>query len=285
MSYILDALKRNASDAEIGKTPSLQSQQVIAIDEKPKRAWRAPVVALGFTCFSVILGIQLKPWQPPAPQPQLSQIAEVQPQADGTLWLGSHESLAVSWRERVPLSLIATAAEAPVIAPEDKHQNIQAHSSIAEPVATKQSSKPSEPTLDLSDVDPQLRSLFDEAIQATSDIDYAPSDTEAALAAEPETEFDPYASDLLGSPYEPKNAPMLTAKPMTFQDAVPELEFTLHQYSSDPNKRWVKVNGHEAIEGDQIARGVTLVAILPGKVVMEMQGQMFYLADISHWVP
>ncbi len=83
--------------------------------------------------------------------------------------------------------------------------------------------------------------------------------------------------------YQPEAVDPLGTKPQALQDSIPPLNFSQHNYSSDQAKRWVKVNGHEAVEGDEIAPGLTLLRIEPQQVVMEKSGQQFSLPALSEW--
>ena len=47
---------------------------------------------------------------------------------------------------------------------------------------------------------------------------------------------------------------------------VPSLTYGAHNFSSDPAKRAVVINGRELREGSEVAPGVLLVAIAPAKL-------------------
>jgi len=78
-------------------------------------------------------------------------------------------------------------------------------------------------------------------------------------------------------------APLLGTLPPQFQKLVPPLSFSQHLYSSDGAKRWVRVNGRDAREGDRIAPEITLERIEPQQVVMSSRGQLFALPALSDW--
>jgi type II secretory pathway predicted ATPase ExeA len=68
--------------------------------------------------------------------------------------------------------------------------------------------------------------------------------------------------------------------PAWVQNNVPTLQFEQHIYSSD-GKGWVKVNGRDRYEGDNIARELILVRILPQKVVLNFRGEKFTMQALS----
>ena len=74
----------------------------------------------------------------------------------------------------------------------------------------------------------------------------------------------------------------LTDMPLWVQQGVPSLAFDTHIYASDGNG-WVKVNGRDRYEQDEIAEHVILEEILPQQVVLSYQGEKFSLAALTNW--
>ncbi len=70
--------------------------------------------------------------------------------------------------------------------------------------------------------------------------------------------------------------------PTWVQNGVPKLQFEQHIYASD-GQGWVKVNGRDRYEGDNIARELILVRILPQKVVLNFRGEKFSMPALSSW--
>lgn len=70
--------------------------------------------------------------------------------------------------------------------------------------------------------------------------------------------------------------------PLWVQNGVPTLQFDMHIYASD-GQGWVKVNGRDRYEGDNIARELTLVRILPQRVVLNFRGEKFTMRALSSW--
>ena len=69
----------------------------------------------------------------------------------------------------------------------------------------------------------------------------------------------------------------------TFMGRLPALNFQTHIYTSQAPKRWVKVNGVEAKEGDEIALGVRLEQIKPREVLVSFDGQLISIPSLYEW--
>ncbi|MDN3684261.1 general secretion pathway protein GspB [Vibrio sinaloensis] len=59
--------------------------------------------------------------------------------------------------------------------------------------------------------------------------------------------------------------------------------FQTHVYSSNPNKRWVKVNGTEFSEGDVIAQGVVLERIEQNLCQLRFEGEVIEVPALYDW--
>lgn len=64
---------------------------------------------------------------------------------------------------------------------------------------------------------------------------------------------------------------------------VPSLTYGAHNYSSDPAKRAVVLNGREWREGNEIAPGVILAAIAQDYIVLQVDGQYASLKALQDW--
>jgi len=74
----------------------------------------------------------------------------------------------------------------------------------------------------------------------------------------------------------------LTQMPAWVQDGVPSLRFEQHIYASD-GEGWVNVNGRDRYEGDSVAKGVIIEAILPQQVILTYRGEKFSLPALTNW--
>jgi type II secretory pathway predicted ATPase ExeA len=89
-------------------------------------------------------------------------------------------------------------------------------------------------------------------------------------------------SDLDGSYSNNNHLEPIEKMPLWLQNGIPELQFEQHIYASD-GQGWVKVNGRDRYEGDTIARELTLVEILPQKVVLNFRGEKFTMQALTSW--
>ncbi|WP_111976753.1 general secretion pathway protein GspB [Algibacillus agarilyticus] len=86
--------------------------------------------------------------------------------------------------------------------------------------------------------------------------------------------------------YETQRADIVTPlvdMPVAVQNAVPELSFQTHIYSSNIEERWIKVNGKVVRELELIAPNLTLVEIMPQNVVLKLGDDEFSLPALSDW--
>jgi len=74
----------------------------------------------------------------------------------------------------------------------------------------------------------------------------------------------------------------LSDMPKWVQDAIPELNFSMHIYASN-GEGWIRVNGDDKVESDFIATDLKLTEILPQRVVLSYQGEIFTLPALSSW--
>jgi len=100
-----------------------------------------------------------------------------------------------------------------------------------------------------------------------------------ALKTKDTTSTDDFITDL---DRRSRSVESIEQMPVWVQNGVPALQFEQHIYASD-GKGWVKVNGRDRYEGDTIARELTLVEILPQKVVLNFRGEKFTMLALSSW--
>lgn len=68
--------------------------------------------------------------------------------------------------------------------------------------------------------------------------------------------------------------------PAGIQLQVPEFNINAHVYSSNPNNRWLNVDGAELQEGDKIGGKLEIIEIRPRDVVLAVQGTQFKVPAI-----
>ena len=71
--------------------------------------------------------------------------------------------------------------------------------------------------------------------------------------------------------------------PSMLQQAIPQLQFAGHVYSSNPQQRSVIINGRYMSEGDELMAGMKLLSITMDSVVFYYQGQQFKVTVLQDW--
>ncbi|MEW6982404.1 general secretion pathway protein GspB [Colwelliaceae bacterium 6471] len=74
----------------------------------------------------------------------------------------------------------------------------------------------------------------------------------------------------------------LNQMPEWVQQGVPSLNLEMHIYASD-GEGWIRVNGDDRYEGQQINNDLSVEKILPQKVVLNFRGELFTLVALSTW--
>ncbi|MGQ8365198.1 general secretion pathway protein GspB [Glaciecola sp. 1036] len=69
----------------------------------------------------------------------------------------------------------------------------------------------------------------------------------------------------------------------SLQNGLPSMSFSAHMYASNPQDRWVRVNGKRLEEGDYIANQVQIVEITADIVVLSYSGERFTMNALSDW--
>lgn len=86
---------------------------------------------------------------------------------------------------------------------------------------------------------------------------------------------------------EPNDVPSdlikLTHNSNDYIGRMPAMNFQTHVYSSRLNKRWVKVNNQEFVEGEMVTPSVELVTILPQVVVVRFNQQLIEIPALYDW--
>lgn len=67
-----------------------------------------------------------------------------------------------------------------------------------------------------------------------------------------------------------------------YRGRLPALNFQTHMYSSDANRRWIKVNGQELKEGDRL-NSIQLLAIEPQSVTIRFDNDIIDIPALYEW--
>ncbi|MGL5758374.1 general secretion pathway protein GspB [Plesiomonas sp.] len=126
--------------------------------------------------------------------------------------------------------------------------------------------------LDLSGVSPELALAFRSALEADNSNNRSPLQP---LPSSPK---------LGGNTTNATSLPSLRDLPAASRKMIPTLRFEVHNYVSDPKKRWVKFNGHVYRAGAKLADSVVLKRIDAGQVVLSVRGQEATLNALQDWM-
>lgn len=261
MSFVLDALKRNASEAQAGSVPTLHSQAPMTLSVK-RRDWSGPLLFTSSFALLVATLAYVQPWQLMA-QPDNAMESSVAVTPQPLRLLGKIDAQRYPPRQKVvqPIQpVVATNKPQP--------SDSQAGTLAALP----------EPQLDEQAVSPTLKALFDQAVRDVEPVAQASAPSATGREPEPYSEAAQEATDDAVAEVMP-----LTRKPLAFQDQIPSLSFQAHLYSSDPDKRWIKVNGKAQREGDWLTPSLQLIAIEPDRLILEQNHQPFTLPALTDW--
>jgi hypothetical protein len=80
----------------------------------------------------------------------------------------------------------------------------------------------------------------------------------------------------------PRKIKPLTQKSAQLQNALPNLNFEQHVYTSD-GQSWVTVNGRDRYQGDYISDQLRVDDILPQQVILSFKGEKFSLPALTNW--
>ncbi len=80
-----------------------------------------------------------------------------------------------------------------------------------------------------------------------------------------------------------EDLPRIGQLPAHLLTRMPNMVFAQHLYASVASERWVRVNNRRMQEGDMIDGRVTIIAIEPQQVVLEIDGTRFTMAALTDW--
>ncbi|NMH59335.1 general secretion pathway protein GspB [Alteromonas ponticola] len=115
------------------------------------------------------------------------------------------------------------------------------------------------------DVSPELMARFNEAVKAL--------DTEKQTQAPPPKSKVNVHSDV----------PRVDQLPVRLLTRLPSMNFSAHMYASNPQDRWVRVNGKQLGEGDWITDRVQIVNIEGQRVILNFEDELFSMAALTDW--
>ncbi|HDY7831859.1 TPA: general secretion pathway protein GspB, partial [Vibrio vulnificus] len=97
---------------------------------------------------------------------------------------------------------------------------------------------------------------------------------ENALLVETQTDHSPQAESTVSR---------LDLSAEKWHGRLPPLNLQTHMYSSDPKRRWLKINGAEFHQGEWIDNQIQLVEISAQSVIVEFQGEQIEIPALYEW--
>ncbi|EJV9312217.1 TPA: AAA family ATPase [Vibrio vulnificus] len=97
---------------------------------------------------------------------------------------------------------------------------------------------------------------------------------ENALLVETQTDHSPQAESTVSR---------LDLSAEKWYGRLPPLNLQTHMYSSDPKRRWLKINGAEFHQGEWIDNQIQLVEISAQSVIVEFQGEQIEIPALYEW--
>ncbi|WMN59124.1 general secretion pathway protein GspB [Pseudoalteromonas xiamenensis] len=115
--------------------------------------------------------------------------------------------------------------------------------------------------MDFQGVSPELQAAFNDAVAATKD--------------------NPSQEVITGSNNSARVTP-IDKLPSGFQASIPPIKYLTHIYSTEPSMRFIKINGRELYEGDNIG-ALRVVEITPDLTVFNFDGVEFSVEAMEDW--
>ena len=75
----------------------------------------------------------------------------------------------------------------------------------------------------------------------------------------------------------------LWEQPADFQSTVPDMEFSFHVFSKNPDKRTIIINGRRLREGQMVASGLKLHVITSTGVILHYKNRYFHVDVVEKW--
>ncbi len=254
MSYILEALKKSELERGDGETPAIQTIHTASLQyhQQGRDYWPwvlgvLAVVNLGVLGYMLLL-------------PLLTGETEAQP------------ATAQVKAEPHPMSIQATTLSpepAVIERPAPASNTTTAPAVQVDPPAVPGLYKPA--TSAISTVDSNNGANLTEAP--------APEAAAQTASAEPVRNTQPMTYEFAPNSY----IGDIRDLPVDMQAAIPELSFSAHVYSTNPQQRSVVINGNFVEEGDMLTDELAVQEITAEGVIFDYQGTRFRSNVVSGW--
>jgi len=262
MSYILDAIKKTESGQKDGDVPNLNSehQHTAFVEDDETRRWLIPMLVVIGILLSVVIWLLLKPANLQEATSQTSQstlnnqqspIAETKSQTasqpENTTAIPLAKNNTVNDKQTEPVSDRATNQSGVIIkkAPLEIQQPVV---QIQPQQQTRQQSRQQVETIDSRPVTEVVQD--DASVQQPAQITQSSNNEPVFLAA-------------------------------IDHDHWPTLIYTTHIYATEPDDRFVMLNGKAYSIGDTITKGMVISDILENDLLVEYQGQKVIVPGLT----
>ena len=264
MSYILDAIKKTESGEKDGDVPNLNSehQHTAFVEDDESRRWLIPMLVVIGILLSVVIWLLLKP-------------ANVQESVQAISNQSSQDNLQANVQESSQTSL---NNEQPLSAQAKLQIDTNTVTAIPEPSAETASSQsgviikkaPLEIQQPVVQVQPQIQ----------------PQKVVETISTRPVTEVVQGSGSVQKPVQQSMQQPVRTNDEPVFLAAIdhdhwPTLIYTTHIYATDPDDRFVMLNGKVYSIGDTITKGMVIADILENDLLVEYQGQKVIVPGLS----
>jgi hypothetical protein len=258
MSFLLDALRKSEGRAQRGEVPTIHSGQALESADSGKRS-RGPFVLMLLPAFLVLVWFGFRQYtggEEPAAAPAVTAPA------------GTPAQMPVATGESGPLA--ETGAEP---------MNQESRDAFQEPVPGSVTG-PRTPVEDF-EMPPQS--------QAQAAVDELPDAVSGAAEGQPQSEMQgtPAAREsetgreAVAEPYEaPRPGPIsYWALPETIRRELPEFQISVLVYAERPEDRFLLLNGHRVLEGDEYQPGLVLEEIRRGGAIFSYRLYRFRITQ------
>ncbi|MDJ0877422.1 MAG: general secretion pathway protein GspB [Halieaceae bacterium] len=301
MSLILDALNRSDSDRSgSADTPGLHSVHGPRGDESSP-AWRRflwPGLTLVFAAIAGLIWweggsepqappvVRAEPTAAPRPAP-VATPAEVRPAVAAQPRPQARREIPRESMAQLPRPAPGFSDDVAALYSQMQAAGVDPNEPVAPPP-----SEPARPRLSsqmaaesLAELEQMAQAAEPARPEPVEEAAPAPQaqayDVEAlARAAQAELDNRPRRND----PPVQHEAPFITDLRQSQKDQIPSIFYNQHNWSSDPARRSVILNGQERREGQQVKPGLRLVEILETSIVLNFNGTEFQLRSLNSWV-
>ncbi|EIT70404.1 MULTISPECIES: general secretion pathway protein GspB [Hydrocarboniphaga] len=270
MSFILDALRKAERDRNLGQAPGLQDVAMAPDDTRRKAESPQPMprlLVLAGLVLLVCLGLYLifRPQHETRPAPPLPPgkiTATVRGPAPPPSGIGAETQEPAQTEEALAPAIDASANLASL--------DDLTGSNPPSPVATPAAAPEPEPQSDfVVHPEPPRGANFRSETPIPGPSATAPETPEASMRS---SAFDQPAAPTSAAAA-PANATALESMPQSYQAAFPTFSVDVHVWDSNPQKRFVLVNGRRYREGDTLTAGPKLVEIAQQGLIVDYNGE------------